>query len=312
MEVEIDFGPGLHQSSRAFREHVGVFSERVLIEEGSLCGHSIIGRRIIIVLHGCHHMVNDLEAFRGFGLDRLNVAIFGETWVNDHIHPAVGRFHRHDDVLRHSHDQIGSKVPLVLILELTRGRHVRGVAFLRAGVYPFDECGDLCIGERPVIFEVAHSHVFIDVPGRHLPSEDLLLHRLGPRSCLFIRQQRHWRKRSRPMTDLTFILENRRHIFSERDLLCRRVGGRLRAERQTRRRYDQCNQQRQEKGSHLEPPGENSLRKLIVLIVDVERPVVNVKNRVLTIYTSHVCGVWLAHFTFNTNLRRANHVAKSL
>ena len=60
MQVEVDLRPRLDQAARAFRKHVGVLAERVLIEEGPLDVISIVG--IVLVLHGRGDMVDRPEA----------------------------------------------------------------------------------------------------------------------------------------------------------------------------------------------------------------------------------------------------------
>src|SRR2546426_9583438 len=54
-----------------------------------------------------------------------------------------------------------------------------------------------------------HAYVLVDEPRGHFPSNDLLLDRLGPRPRLLVGHQRHRRKRARPVTHLTAILQNR-------------------------------------------------------------------------------------------------------
>src|SRR5262249_60284927 len=119
--------------------------------------------------------MNDLEAFRRFGLDRLNVSVFSETWVDFDINPAVGCFFGNDNIFGQSHNEIGSDVPLVLVLELTGRRHIGDIALLRTAIDPLHERGDLFLRERSIVLEMANAYVLIDVPGWHLASESFLL-----------------------------------------------------------------------------------------------------------------------------------------
>src|SRR5262245_40814785 len=130
MEIEVDLGSGLHQSPCTFWKHVGVFPESVLIKESALGCDSCIGCRIVIMLHRCHHVMNDLEALCRFGLDRLDVSILSETGVYDYIDPAVWRFHWNNNVLGQLNNEIGSDVPLILIFELPRRRHICRISLL--------------------------------------------------------------------------------------------------------------------------------------------------------------------------------------
>src|SRR5262245_12933997 len=100
MEIETDFRSRLHQTSRVRWKYIGVFAERVLIEESSLGGHSSIGWRIVVVFHRGHDVVNDFETLCGFGFDRLNVSVFSETWIHLNINPAVGRLLGDDNIFR--------------------------------------------------------------------------------------------------------------------------------------------------------------------------------------------------------------------
>ena len=77
MQIEVDLGPRFHQARHAVREHIGIFAEGVFVEECTLRRDSSIARRIVVVLHGGNGMVDDPEAFRGFGLDRLDIPVFG-------------------------------------------------------------------------------------------------------------------------------------------------------------------------------------------------------------------------------------------
>src|SRR6266516_6908101 len=83
------------------------------------------------------------------------------------------------------------------------------------------------------------AYVLVDKPRGHFPSNDLLLDRLGPRPRLLVGHQRHRRKRARPVTHLTAILQDRRYILSKGDLIlrCQRIG-RRRLARHRRDRYD--------------------------------------------------------------------------
>src|SRR5207247_10959018 len=94
--------------------------------------------------------------------------------------------------------------------------------------------------------EVAHAHVLVDVPRRHLANDDLLLDGPRTRPRILISQQRHGGKRVRAMTHLATVLQDGRHVPGERDLSLRhRIGRRLRARRHERRHhYDYDNQYR--------------------------------------------------------------------
>ena len=145
-------------------------------------------------------------------------------------------------------------MPFVLVFEFARWRHIGRVAHQRSTIDPFHDRCDLLVGERAVVLEMPHAHILVDVPRRHLPGENLFPDCLGPRSGLFIGQQRHRGKGAWPVTDLTLLLQNRRYVLGEGDLLCRR--------RVHHDEYEQHGQDAQvpalPNGPHIEPPGENS------------------------------------------------------
>src|SRR5262249_39300427 len=126
---------------------------------------------------------------------------------------------------------------------------------------PLHERGDLFLQERSIVLEMANAYVLIDVPWRHLASENFLLDCFSPWTCFLIGQQRHRGKRTGTMADLALILQNRRNVFREGDLLRRR----LRGEYRTRDSHDQYNRHRKDNvaempavpnGPHIEPPGK--------------------------------------------------------
>ena len=217
MQVEVDLGPGLHQTAGAFRKYVGVLSERVLVEEGSLDVVAVVG--IVVVLHGRGYMMDRPETLGGFDLDRLDISILGEARIHQNVDPSVGRFGGHQLVFRQRDDQIRLiEVPLIGIVELARPGHIGGISLGRAGIHPFDDGRDLLVGQRHIVLEVVDAYVLVDVPGRHLAREDFLLDRLGPRPRFFISQQRHGRERVRPMAGLAAVLKDGRDVFGKRDL----------------------------------------------------------------------------------------------
>src|SRR5262249_16582745 len=167
------------------------------------------------------------------------------------------------NIFGQSHNEIGSDVPLVLVLELTGRRHIGDIALLRTAIDPLHERGDLFLRERSIVLEMANAYVLIDVPGWHLASESFLLDCFSPWSCFLIGQQRHRGKRTGTMADLALILQNRRNVFREGDLLRRR----LRGECRTPDSHDQYDRYRKDdiaeepavpNGPHVEPPGETS------------------------------------------------------
>ena len=72
---------------------------------------------------------------------------------------------------------------------LSRRRDVGGIPLSRAVVYPLDDGRNLLVSQRDIVLEVVYADVFVDVPGRHLPGDNLLLDRFSPRPDLLISQQ---------------------------------------------------------------------------------------------------------------------------
>src|SRR6185295_16740472 len=97
-----------------------------------------------------------------------------------------------------------------------------------AGVDPLHDLLDLVFTERRIVLEALDADVRIDAPRRHLAIDDALFDRARPRPDVLIRQQRHRRHLTGPMTALTGLLENRRDVPGEGDARC---GGRRGASR---------------------------------------------------------------------------------
>ena len=179
-------------------------------------------------------MVDDAaRAGRRLRFDCLDVAVLCQAGARLEDAPPVGGLGLHGEDFRHRHDQIGfADVPAIRVVELARRRHVGGVAARRAGGRPRGERFDLPIGERRVVLELPDADGPIDVPRRHLPRFDALLDRASPGTCVLVGQQRHRRDRTGAMAVLAGFLEDRRHVFRERDLGRRGRCGRDDAEKE--------------------------------------------------------------------------------
>ncbi len=123
--------------------------------------------------------------------------------------------------------QLRGKPPRALVGPDARLRHVLRIALRRAGVDPSDDRVDLVVGQRPIVLEMLDADRPVDVPRRHLPRRHARLDGACPRARLFVGDERHRRDRVRPMTRLTFLLEDRRDVLGERHR--RGVGGQGRA-----------------------------------------------------------------------------------
>ena len=158
VHVEPDLGAGLHEPAGALREDVAVLADGVLVEEPALeaaaAADQLLGAGLVLNQVG-HRVVHDLlGAGRGLGLDRLEVAIFGEAGVDDVVAPPVGAGRRNGVRFR-LHDEIGlADLPDVVVLELDRRRHVRRVAAERPAVDPARDRRDFLVAQRRIVVEL--------------------------------------------------------------------------------------------------------------------------------------------------------------
>ena len=175
-----------------------------------------------LVHQGRSDVVDDVIALGGNNLERLNVAVLGEARINQNVRPPVGPVGLHDHVFRQTYNEIRlADLPGLIIRELARRRHVRGISLESTAVHPLDDRGDFFIGQRLVVIEVLHSNVPINEPRRHFPSGDSLLDRPRPRTRLFVSHQRHGRNRAHMVTILAMLLEDRRNVLREGNLILR-------------------------------------------------------------------------------------------
>ena len=71
-----------------------------------------------------------------------------------------------------------------------------------------------CVGERPVVLELLDPDGPVDVPRRHLSSDDARFDGPGPRARLGKCHQRHRRDVAGAMARLTLVLQDRRDVDS--------------------------------------------------------------------------------------------------
>src|SRR5579863_4988870 len=228
VELEVDFGSSFDQPARTFRKHVAALSDGILVEEHALLSYferdipvelTAVPRAGIGFHDGRSDVMDDLIALGRDDLHSLNIAVFGETGIDQNVRPPVRTLGLHDHVFRESHDHIRlADLPRLPVREGAGRRHVGGIALRRAGVHPLDDGGDFLVRQRRVVTEMLDTHVLVDEPRRHLPSQNLLLDRPRPGPRLLVRHQRHGRKSAHPMTDLATLLEDGRHVLGEGDL----------------------------------------------------------------------------------------------
>src|SRR5205807_6155477 len=211
-------------------------SNRILVEENALLDHlelyvSVDGTSMYAGVAGLHHgrsnMVDIRISLCGNNLNCLDIAVLGETRINRNVRPPIGSSGLHDQVFRQSYDDIRlANLPRQLIRELARWRHVGGISLRSAAVHPLNDRGDFLVSHRRIVIEVLHAHVLIDEPGWHLPSNDFRLDGLGSRAHVFVSQQRHRSNGAGAMTNLAMLLQDRRHVPGEGDLILRNHCGR--------------------------------------------------------------------------------------
>ena len=163
-----------------------------------------------------------LIALGGNNLNRLNVAVLGEAGIDQDVRPPVGPVGLHDQVFRQSYDDIRlADLPRLLVRELTRRRHVGGISLQRAAVHPLDDRRDFLVAQRLSLSKCCTPTFLSMNHGGISRAATFCLDGLCPRARLFVSHQRHRRNRARVMTDLAMLLEDRRHVLREGDLVLR-------------------------------------------------------------------------------------------
>ena len=206
VQFKNNLGTGQHQLS-AIRPHdLALLSDRPFHEQstknraaGIIRGRSKFRFRWILLLQPCKRMVRYFAALHGSGvdLDGPYPARLSEPCRDYGLIPRIKRDGRHrpvrrfDDQIRRAAKHV-CEIPLRFIRPLLRRRHIFRIAFRRAGIDPFHDGLDLCVGQGPVILEFLNADGLVDVPGRHLPCDHALANGLSPWACFFIRHQRHW------------------------------------------------------------------------------------------------------------------------
>src|SRR5213594_5044905 len=128
------------------------------------------------------------ETFRRLNLDGLDVPILGKACIHDYVLPGIGGLCRNGQVLWHLHDKVRrADAPFVVVVELTRWRHVGRIALRSARIHPMRDRSNLLISERYAVLELADADVRVDVPWRHVAEHDIFLDRLRPRPGFLIR-----------------------------------------------------------------------------------------------------------------------------
>src|ERR1700688_1009839 len=92
-----------------------------------------------------------------------------------------------------------------------RRPHVLWIALQRTGVGPFGDRFDFTWLQGVVVQEA--TDLRICEPRWHLARSDGGLHRLGPRTRFFVRQERHRRYLARTMAGLAILLQNRKNVL---------------------------------------------------------------------------------------------------
>ena len=126
------FAPAFISLPVSSGKDVAVLADGVFVQErlGLLLAHVVLPDELFVVgdvLNQVRQQVVHHRARAGtrLGLDRLDVAIFGEAAVGDVVDPHVRTGCRNDVRLRNLDDQIGlADVPDVVVGERPRRRHV--------------------------------------------------------------------------------------------------------------------------------------------------------------------------------------------
>src|SRR5438093_4030761 len=231
VELEIDFGPRRDVPPRAVLKYIRPFANRILVEEDTLLCHvelhvPVDRATVDAVVSGFYHRSSDVMDIRiALGrnnLNRLNIAVLRQTRIHRDVRPPIWPRGLHNQIFLNADDDIRlANLPCKRIGELARRWHVGGISLRSAGVGPLDERRDFLIGYGDVIIKLPDTHVLVDEPRRHLSGHDFRLDRLRPRPRLFISQQRHRRNRAFAVTGLAMLLEDRRDVLRECDLLLR-------------------------------------------------------------------------------------------
>src|SRR5262245_35393882 len=103
---------------------------------------------------------------------------------------------------RATNDDIWLNEPAVLRPDDRSGR-IFWISLRAAPAGPLGDCFDRGLRQRTVVNEVAIAR--IGKPRRHLPALALGLDGAGPRARLFVREKRHRRDLSRPVTTLAVL-----------------------------------------------------------------------------------------------------------
>ena len=199
MDVPQDLGSGEHQFSAVRQSELTLLSHRPFHEESRTdlsgvctgCGADAWLTRSRLVLYqsrdGVMRYATALDRPRP-DLDGANPARLGQSCLDSRLVPRILRDSRHGE-RRRSHDEIGWPKPIgesphVLVGKFLRRRHVPWIAFRCAGIHPSRDQVDLLVGERPVVLEMLDPDRPINVPWRHLSSDDARFDGPGSRACL--------------------------------------------------------------------------------------------------------------------------------
>jgi hypothetical protein len=234
VQVEAYARACLDQLGGPLGQDVAVLADRVFVEEAFAVGAAVVeaaGQHLVCVDFldqvGQQVVYDGSGAGTGFGLDRLEVPILGESRIGDVVNPEVAAIRGDDVRFGNLHDEIGcADVPFLVARKDGGRRQIGGIAARRTGVRPRGNRRDLGVGERRVVLELLDADVALDVPGRHDAVHDAGLDGARPRPHVLVGHERHRRVGPGPMTRLTRPLNDRRDVPGVGDGRGRR--GRLR------------------------------------------------------------------------------------
>ena len=188
-------------------------------------------------------------------LYRRDVPILRQTRGHGCERPPPVRSHGRDRDRRAVDNQVRlPDVPLVGGCKDQQRRRVCRVPLRRTAVHPHGDRVDLFLAQRDVIPKALDTDILLDEPGRHDPhaiaKPGPLFDTAGPRSYLFVGDQRHRRDRAGSMAALATALKNRRDVLRERRLASRLPG---QHKRRHRKRDETDQRNRQHPPAHRHP-----------------------------------------------------------
>src|SRR5262249_21489893 len=167
--------------------------------------------------HVVHHLL-----VAGYDLGGGHPLVFFEVCRNDKGLDGVGRPGLYRELLTDIENGVRfAELPPTSCAFRSR-RKIPGIPFTRSAVNPRNDCVRVLLRQAMIVLELAGFG--FRAPRWHLPVEDLLLDRPGPRTAFLVGDQRHRSDVVRAMTLGAVLVEDRRNVAVESDILRRRAG----------------------------------------------------------------------------------------